>query len=591
MTLMTNCIKHESFYNSGTFSVAEMGISLGWVAHGESFAAGQMFFSQEGDVALAFSGECFAGGQEVANLGGERDRFRNGRENWLVHLYEHEGENFFEKLNGLFSGFLIDKKRRTAFLFNDRYGAERVYWHEAGGAMYFASEAKALLRILPELRAFDPEGIAQFLTFGCTLNSKTLFRGVHLLPGGSLWSFDGESCKKKRYFDSKSWECLPTLDEDSYESQFEETFKRILPRYFETGPTLAISLTGGLDTRMIMACLPELRKPPACYTFSGEKGETLDDRVAAKVASACGLNHELLRIGADFFSSFASHVDRTVYVTDGYFGLTGAHEIYFNAQARRLGLVRMTGLFGSEILRNVSTFKPGGPSLLLVAPEFRPLLTAVVDERPRNHSNPVTFSAFQNVPWNLFGSMSASRSQVILRTPYLDNDLVALAYQAPANLRTSAGPSLRLVANNNDRLSKIATDRGIGGQNSSWIKGSKRFFLETSFKIDYLYNEGMPHRFCRFDSFLASVNSHIRIFGQHKFLHYRRWFRRQLAPYVIEVFGDPGVQQNSLWNPDFVREIAQAHIQGRGNYAGAINAVLTIEAIERLLFRELARDG
>ena len=74
-----------------------------------------------------------------------------------------------------------------------------------------------------------------------------------------------------------------------------------------------------------------------------ETGETFDDRLAARVAKACGLEHRLLRIGADFFSDFASHVDRTVYVTDGCFGLTGAHEIYLNRRARQLAPVRLTG--------------------------------------------------------------------------------------------------------------------------------------------------------------------------------------------------------------------------------------------------------
>jgi hypothetical protein len=34
--------------------------------------------------------------------------------------------------------------------------------------------------------------------------------------------------------------------------------------------------------------------------------------------------------------------------------------------------------------------------------------------------------------------MAASRSQVVLRTPYLDNELVALAYQTPSHLRKSS---------------------------------------------------------------------------------------------------------------------------------------------------------
>ena len=107
---------------------------------------------------------------------------RQAAASWLVHLYEEEGDRFFEKLNGLFSGLLIDKRQAKAFLFNDRYGLERLYWHETEDTVFFASEAKALLRVLPELRAFDREGVAQFLAFGCTLGQRTLFQGVQLLP-------------------------------------------------------------------------------------------------------------------------------------------------------------------------------------------------------------------------------------------------------------------------------------------------------------------------------------------------------------------------------------------------------------------------
>ena len=53
---------------------------------------------------------------------------------------------------------------------------ERIYWHENSEAIYFASEAKALLRVLPKLREFDEEGVAQFLAFGCTLKPHVVSR-------------------------------------------------------------------------------------------------------------------------------------------------------------------------------------------------------------------------------------------------------------------------------------------------------------------------------------------------------------------------------------------------------------------------------
>src|SRR5262249_31628742 len=148
---------------------------------------------------------------------------------------------------------------------------------------------------------------------------------------------------------------------------------------------------------------------------------------------------------------------------DGCFGITGAHEIYFNHQARALASLRLTGLFGSEILRGVSTFKPVGLSMSLTRPEFawNERLSACGLIESKEH--PISFAAFRNVPWNLFGSLAASRSQVILRTPYLDNEIVALAFQVPESLRKSPEMALRLVKQNHVALGNIYTDRGIGG--------------------------------------------------------------------------------------------------------------------------------
>src|SRR5262249_31350899 len=160
----------------------------------------------------------------------------------------------------------------------------------------------------------------------------------------------------------------------------------------------------------------------------------------------------------------AAHADRTVYITDGCFGILGAHEIYLNAQARRLAPVRLTGNFGSEILRGVSTFKPVGLSQDLLHPEFGHSLTGSALSVSREH--PIPFAASWEIPWKLFGSVAAGRSQLTFRTPYLDNELVALAYRAPEDLRRSPLVASRLINANNAALSKIPTDRGFAGDNS-----------------------------------------------------------------------------------------------------------------------------
>ncbi|SRR6266446_3791694 len=586
---MVASMEYEPFYTSGIYTVPEMGVYGGWVAHENSFAAAQVFFNEREDIALIFSGECFVDPETRAELAQRGHDLDEATGSWLVHFYEEEGDQFFGKLNGLFSGLLIDKRQGKAFLFNDRYGVERIYWHETEDAAYFASEAKALLRILPELRAFDERGVAQFLTFGCTLESQTLFRGVQLLPGGSLWSFESRNCHKRKYFSPETWESQPTLTAEAFEAELKETFKRILPRYFQSDFKIGISLTGGLDTRMIMACRPPDGKL-ICYTFDGETGKTLDARVALRVASACSLEHRILRIGQDFFSDFASLANRTVYVTDGYFGVLGAHEIYLNARARQLAPVRLTGNFGSEILRGSSTFKLVGLSPALFNREFRPALNSSAQSRLHDNEHAVTFAAFREIPWHLFGRLAAGRSQVTFRTPYLDNELVALAYQTPEHFKNSPLPASRFVKANSAVLSEIPTDRGFAGDNSGLRFLSRRFFAEVTFKIDYYNSEGLPHFLSRLDPVLRGVSSGLGILELHKYLPYFHWLRRELGGYVTDKLADARARQMPFWDSDFLGSMAGDHIRGRNNYVGEINAVLTLEAVERLLFRDIPSE-
>jgi asparagine synthase (glutamine-hydrolysing) len=582
---MISSMQHEPFYVSGTYSVPLMGVYAGWVAHEHSFASDQVFFNERKDVALVFSGECFANRETVTDLQGKGHAIE-GNNGWLVHLYEEKGHQFVESLNGLFSGLLIDTTQRKAFLFNDRYGVQRIYWHESDEALYFSSEAKALLHVLPELRAFDLDGVNQFLTVGCTMEGRTLFNGMGLLPSASLWSFADGQWRKQIYFSPETWDEQPTLSLEEFQVQLQETFKRVLPRFFQADSQIGISLTGGLDSRMIMACLPPMARQPVCYTFGGIAGETRDVRVARRVAKTCGLEHKVLRIRPDFFSDFEYHVERTVYITDGCLGALGAHEIYLNAAARELAPTRITGNYGSEVLRGVSTFKPLGLSPCLTKGE-----SANDRDKIRYVGHPITFAAFREIPWRRFGVQMAGASQVCFRTPYLDNEVVALAYRAPRNAGKSSEPAAGLIKSNNLALGRIPTDMGELGDLRGIAPKLRKIVSKVTFKLDYLNNEGFPDRLFFVESIFHLLSAQPWVLGQHKHLHYRSWFRRELAGYMRDAVTDPQTKRIGFWNSDFLETLAADHVAGRKNYVNEINAVLTLGAVDRLLFQQPNRPN
>ena len=119
-----------------------------------------------------------------------------------------------------------------------------------------------------------------------------------------------------------------------------------------------MSLTGGMDTRMIMAWHKAVPGSLPCYTFGGMFRDCQDVVVARQVARACRQPHEVVGVGDEFLRRFSEYAERTVYLTDGCADVTRAPDLYVNEKAREIAPVRMTGNYGGEVLRRVRAFKP-----------------------------------------------------------------------------------------------------------------------------------------------------------------------------------------------------------------------------------------
>jgi asparagine synthase (glutamine-hydrolysing) len=294
------------------------------------------------------------------------------------------------------------------------------------------------------------------------------------------------------------------------------------------------------------------------------------------------LEHRTLRIGEDFLSEYGHFVDKTVYATDGTAGSLWSHEIYLSAQAKQLAPVRLTGNFGSEVLRGVSTFKKFPLSRDMIAAEFHPRIDGLADVEVTDAGNSaVTFAAFREIPWNLHGIMASAKSQLTFRTPYLDNDVVALTYRAPSDVRQSSASALSLVRDCHPALSSIATDRAVVHDGSGPAYALRRLAAELTFKLDYMHKEAPPSG----SAWFLGALDRMGMLGLHKWLPYRLWFRDELANHVVDALSDPATSRLPFWNQRSLPRIARDHISGTKNYVREINAALTLGAVDRLLLR------
>jgi asparagine synthase (glutamine-hydrolysing) len=576
---MLKSLLHESFYISGTWIDEAQGVYVAWVAREGSFAADMPVQNEGRDVTLIFSGEEFPEPGKIQALRAAGHAVAPDGPSYLVHRYEGEPD-YPKQLNGRFHGLVADRRNGSATLFNDRYGLQRLYYHEAKEAFYFAAEAKAILKVRSELRVMDPRGLGEFIACGCVLENRTLFPGIHVLPPGSAWTFRrGKLEKKGTYFDPREWEELEPLQPEQYYSHLRDVFAKNLPRFFNGRERIGVSLTGGLDTRIIMAWHKAQPNSLPCYTFGSMYRDNEDVKLARRVAKICGQSHQVIVTGDEFLSRFPHYAERSIYLSDACVDLSRSPDLFVNEKARQIAGVRISGTYGSEIMMHAVMFKAEMPIAGLFQKDFlQNIHLAGETYNTIRRVHPATFAAFRQSPWHHYGILGLEQSQVTVRSPYLDNELVRTAYRAPGSLRINAESRWQLVQDGNPGLAELRTDRGIGGNRNAFT----RLFLEFSFKAEYEYDYGMPQWVARIDHILARLHLERIWLGRHKPFHFRVWYRDQLANYVREMLLD----SRSLGRPYLTRggveQIVNGHLRGNRNYTTEIHRLLSLELLHRL---------
>jgi asparagine synthase (glutamine-hydrolysing) len=582
---MVSAMRHESFYRTGTWIDESLGVYAGWTVIEDSFADGMPLRDRKRDLTLIFSGEEY----------GHRDSTADGDESQAASLLRLAADDphFISRLDGIFHGLLAEPVAGSVTLFNDRYGMHRLCCHESDGAFYFAAEAKAILAARPDLRVPSPQGLGEFLACSCVLENRTIFKDIRVMPGASRWIFRNGALKQKEtYFDPKEWEEQPPLDAESYYQGLRESLVKNLPSYFEGRPRTAVALTGGMDTRVLLAQYGPVAGTLPTYTFGGMFRECRDVKIARKVADVCRQTHQVITVGNEFLGDFSRYAERTVYLTEGGVDVYRASDLYVSERARQIAPAKVVGTYGSEIVRQAVMFKPMLPAEGL----FRGEMVEHVRRAYKTYAavrsvHPVTFAAFRQSPWYHHGVLALEQTQLTVRSPFLANNFVAAVYRAPATLSAGEDVRLRLIGDGSPALLRIPSDRGVGGTLGPLTSALARAWFEFTFKADYACDYGMPQWATRMNSWVSPLHLDRIFLGRHKFLHYRAWYRGVLAGYVQEILLDSRTLSRPFLERRNLAAMVKGHVQGKRNSTTAIHKLLTMELLFRQFFDTQPRDS
>lgn len=280
---MATAMRHRGPDDCGTWhdAAARVGLAQRRLSIIDLSPAGhQPMSNEDGTIWITFNGEIynFAEHREWLVEKGHVFRGRSDTE-VLVHLYEELGVEMLRELNGIFALGIWDAKKRQLLLARDHAGIKPLYYWRQGGALYFASEIKALLRI-PEIpRRLNHEALSEYLTYLWVPGEITMLEGIQKIEPGCCLTWRDGRIEHKRWFEL-AYEPDESLTESDWIEQVHDTFLAATRRQMVSDVPLGAFLSGGADSSSIVACMrrsfPD--RKINCYTVKSDPADMARDQ-------------------------------------------------------------------------------------------------------------------------------------------------------------------------------------------------------------------------------------------------------------------------------------------------------------------------
>src|SRR5215469_1891540 len=230
----------------------------------------------------------------------------------IVHLYEDSGEDCTRHLRGMFGFAVWDSRQRRLFVARDRLGIKPLYFTQAGGALIFASEIKAILQH-PAVRAeLNVEALNNYLSLKYVPAPQTIFKGISALPPGSSLTCDGDGVRIRRYWDlSFASHANGHVREEVFAEQLEALLRDCVKQHLMSDVPFGAFLSGGVDSSTIVALMSQfVNEPVKTYSvgFEGD-GEAFSELPYARmVAKKFQADHHEVIIRPSHLSGLAEKV-------------------------------------------------------------------------------------------------------------------------------------------------------------------------------------------------------------------------------------------------------------------------------------------
>jgi len=297
--------------NNNTFGMGMNRLSIMDINSGD-----QPFISEDGRYVLIFNGEIINAEEIKKELIQKNIIFKSNSSDTEVlfnYLIYKDGLNNLQKLNGMFAFAFYDSFTKDLFLVRDRFGIKPLFYYIKNNEIYFASEIKAIKRVLNKELELNRKSISDYFSLMYVTDNKTIYKDINKIPSGSYLklNLNKNSSTLVKWFDFCFNKNIHNATLKDIEEELEIKIQNAINKWTVSDVPISSSLSGGLDSSIITRIVSQNNKNINTFSLGFEDNFIIDElKDALRVSKICGTKHNEIKINSkDLISNLPSMIE------------------------------------------------------------------------------------------------------------------------------------------------------------------------------------------------------------------------------------------------------------------------------------------
>jgi asparagine synthase (glutamine-hydrolysing) len=250
----------------------------------------QPMFNESKDIVLVCNGEIYNFKNLRESLLDKGHKFKSKSDSEVIlHAYVEWGEDFINKLEGMFAFVLWDEKKERFIFARDGVGIKPLYYYKDDDSIIFSSELDPIIELANQKLKLSIKGLSYLLSICHVPAPYTIWDNIYKLEPGHMGIFS----KNNMIFEKKEyWSPTSKINYEN-KSNIEELFKKVVDEQLISDVPVGLFLSGGIDSISLAYASTLINKKINPLTL-GFRNNPLDEvSIAKDVTNRLGLNHEV----------------------------------------------------------------------------------------------------------------------------------------------------------------------------------------------------------------------------------------------------------------------------------------------------------